>query len=138
MIQGWHHNEYLILFEEQLEAIAMTARYDAKSYLPGYTIDGLKGWDDFIVHDAANRFYTVPTVPLAAQHLRPFNFDIDLSALQPDNRVADRIKWYIQPLVFGGDSQSEQNITWLTLEQHADIVKWWNAKYRELRGSQPG
>ena len=133
MIQGWHRDDYLILFEEQLEAVAMTARYDATGFLPGYIIDGLKGWDDFIVHDTAHRFYTVPTVPLAAQHLRPFDFDIDLSALRPDSRVADRIKWYVQPLVFGGDPKSEKNIAWLTLDQHVDAVKWWNAKYRRIQ-----
>jgi hypothetical protein len=65
MIQGWHNEDYLILFEEQLESISMTARYGAKTFLPGYTLDGLKGWDDFIVHDTAHNFYTVPTVPVA-------------------------------------------------------------------------
>ena len=97
MIQGWHNDDYLILFEEQLEAISMTARYDAKTFLPGYTLDGLKGWDDFIVHDTAHNFYTVPTVPLIAQHLKPYTFDINLSALRLDNRLTDRIKWYVQP-----------------------------------------
>jgi hypothetical protein len=133
MVQGWHNDDYLILFEEQLEAISMTARYNAAIFLPGYTIAGLKGWDDFIVRDSAQQFYTVSTVPLAAKHLKPFTFDIDVSALRPDSRLTDKIKWYVQPLVFGGDPQSEQNMTWITLDQHTEAVKWWNAKYRELQ-----
>ena len=98
MIQGWHNDDYLILFEKQREAISMTARYNATAFLPGYTIYGLKGWDDFIVRDSAQQFYTVPTVPLAANHLKPFAFDIDPSALRSDSRLTDRIKWYLQPL----------------------------------------
>ena len=133
MIQGWHNDDHLILFEEQLEAIAMTARYDANTFLPGFTIDGMIGWDDFILHDAAHQFYTAPTIPLTAQYLKPFTFDIDLSTLRPDNRFADKIKWHVQPLVFGGDPQSEQNTTWITLDQHTQAVKWWNTKYRELQ-----
>lgn len=133
MIQGWHKGDYIILFEEQLEAITMTARYGAEAYLPGFTIDGIKGWHDFILHDAAYQFYTAPTVPLTAQHLKPFTFDIDLSALRPDSRVADKIMWYVQPLVFGGDPRSEQNMSWINLAQHTEAVKWWNAKYQELQ-----
>lgn len=133
MIQGWHDDDYIILFEEQSESVAMTERYAAKDSLPGYTIVGIRGWDDFILRDADGLLYTVPTVPLAAEHLRPYGFDVASAILRADSRVADMIKWYVQSIIFGGDPLSQQNIAWITLDQHVDAVKWWNTKYRESK-----
>ena len=133
MIQGWHNDDYLILFDEQSEVEFMTERYAVKKYLPGYILVGIRGWDDFILRDTDGLLYTVPTVPLAAEHLRPFTIDIDSASLRADNCVADRIKWYVQPIIFGGDPQSEQNIVWITLAQHIDFVTWWNTKCRESK-----
>lgn len=133
MIQGWHNDAYLILFDDQLEELTMTERYSVSSFLPGFTVLGLTGWDHFILRDSAGACHTVPTVPLTKQYLKPFTFNFDyLDALIPDGRVTDKIKWHVQPIVFGGDSTSAQNMTWLTLDQHVEAVKWWNAKYQEL------
>jgi len=136
MIQGWNQDTYLILFEEQLEAITITGRYDLGTYLPGFTIDGLWGWDDFILRNTHDQFFTVPTVPLVAAHLKPFPFEtLDWFHLRSDDRVADKIKWYVRPLAFGGDPQAADNLTWLTLDQHIEAVKWWNNTYRNLRAT---
>lgn len=59
-----------------------------------------------------------------------------LSELEPDSRLAGKIKWYIKPLIFGGDPESEDNLTWLPHDQHIDLVTWWNAKYREVQGNR--
>jgi hypothetical protein len=133
MIQGWSNDNYLIVFEEQLEAVAITERYGLLKFLPGFTLVGLIDWDSFVLRDADDRFYTVPTVPLVAQHLKPFTFDIDLLTLRSDSRFTDKIKWHIQPIIFGGNPQSEQNMIWITLDQHTEAVIWWNNKYRELQ-----
>jgi hypothetical protein len=34
--------------------------------------------------------------------------------------------------VFGGDPTLGDNVTWVTLTQHTELVQWWNQKYREL------
>ena len=132
MIEGWHHEDYYILFEEQADAVRMTQRYRLDQSLPGYTIVGLRSWDDFIVRGADGTFWTLPTVPARPANLRQSAFDIDLSVLRPAPKSQGRVKWYIQPIVFGGDPSSPQNITWLSLDQHVDAVNWWNTKYDEL------
>ena len=37
-----------------------------------------------------------------------------------------KIKWYVKALVFGGDPQSALNVIWVTHDQHAELVKYWN------------
>ena len=49
------------------------------------------------------------------------------------NLAADEIKWYITPVVFGGDPSLADNVTWVALDQHAQLVKFWNGKYGEIR-----
>ncbi len=138
MIEGWQDSDYLLLFEEQNEAVAMTERYGLERLLPGYTILGMKGWDDFILRDCNNQLFTIPTVPIDKQYLQSFCLSIDLSTLVPDERLRNKIKWYIKPLVFGGDPKSEENIAWISLDQHVEAVAWWNHMYRDLRQQKNG
>jgi hypothetical protein len=133
MIQGWHNNDYLILFEEKSEAVTMNGRYGVTDSLPDYNLVGLKSWDDFILRDVKNQYFTVPTVPLDAQYVQPFVFGIDPSKLRIDERYASKIKWYIKPLVFGGDANADSNVTWLTVDEHVEAVKWWNQLYRDVQ-----
>ena len=53
--------------------------------------------------------------------------------LTPDPRFAGRIKWYVQPVAFGGDPTHEANILWVGHEQHGELVRWWNDLYLTLR-----
>jgi hypothetical protein len=132
MIQGWVNDDYFMLFEEQAETVSRTEQYGLSEFLPGYTVQGLKGWDDFILKDRTGAYHTVPTVPITPKHVSEFTFSIDLSSLRPDERVRDRIKWYVTPLIFGGSPETPENMTWLSFEQHVEAVKWWNRKYREI------
>ena len=60
-----------------------------------------------------------------------------MSIVEWADRLADKIKWYVQPLIFGENPQSTQNLTWITLDQHIEAVRRrWNTKYRELKGSK--
>lgn len=138
MIEGWHDNTYLTLFEEQAEATAMTERYGLSNLLPGFTAVGLRGWDDLIVRDAGGRYFTVSTVPISREHLRDFDFKINLASLGSDDQMRGKIKWYVTPLIFGGDPSSPENVTWISIEQHPDAVRWWNAKYQEIQAQQVG
>lgn len=132
MIEGWHDDEYVVLFDES-EAIGLTARYDIDTYLAGWVIVGLLGWDDFIVKGNDGRYATVPTVPLAKEHIAQLKFAIDTGRIVPDDRFRGRVKWYLTPLVFGGSPTDDENITWVSLEQHVELVKWWNDRYRRAR-----
>jgi hypothetical protein len=131
--EGWYDGDYLILFAER--ASALEGAYGIASALPGYRLVGLKGWDDFVVEDSAGGRFTVPTVPLQLDYLEPFDAPRDPSPLEPDPTVRGRIKWYTTPLAFGGDPESEANVSWIDLDEHVKLVVWWNAKYRSVPGS---
>lgn len=137
MVQGWHNDDYLILFQEQSESVNLAGLYGLANYLPGYSLVGIKGWDNFIVCTAANQFFTVPTVPMDMRYLQPLDFAVDFTKIRADKRFADKIKWYLKPIVFGGDPNDEGNIAWLSLNQHADAVKWWNQLYFDAIRNQP-
>jgi len=58
--------------------------------------------------------------------------------LETDPRLTGRIKWRIKPIIFGGDPTSEENITWVSHDQHGELTRFWNAQYAQAVGSQLG
>lgn len=130
MSEGWCNEDYLILFSDE-ESEERSRQYKLAEYLPGYRIIGMKSWDDFIVMNGAGELFTVPTVPLVPKYMESFSMPAPLS-LNGDERLNGKIKWYIKPLVFGGDPRSGENVTWLSHEQHCQAVTWWNEQFRAL------
>ena len=132
MNEGWSEDKYLIVFTDE-ESRSATHRYATHVYLPGFSVVGLCGWDDLLVCDASARLFTVPAVPCEARYLAVFP-EASLSLpLQQDQRLAGKIKWYVKPLVFGGDPDADDNMIWVSHEQHAELVRWWNDVYRSGR-----
>ena len=136
MNEGWFDEQYVVLFSEA-EAVVAAARFRVADALPGYSVLGLVGWDDFILRAPVGETYSGPTVPLAREHLKPYQVP-PASSLEPDSRFVGRVKWYAQPLVFGGHPNAKDNVVWVTHEQHPPLVVWWNAKYRELKAQGAG
>lgn len=134
MREGWHGEEYFILFDDA-ETSTASSSYGISNFLPGYQIIGLRSWDSFILKDSSGQTYSVPTVPLTKRSIEPFRLPEPGAMLQTDSRFVGKIKWYLQPLVFGGDPALGTNLTWVNAEQHAQLVKWWNDKYRSLATS---
>jgi hypothetical protein len=128
--EGWYGDEYLVLFEQ--DAPALERAYGLAAALPDYRLVGLRGWDDFIVEDTAGARFTVPAVPLTSAHLQPFT--VPETQPTPDDRVRGRIKWYVTPIVFGGDPARDDNVMWVSVDEHAQLVQWWNQRYREVSG----
>ncbi len=135
MIEGWLEDQYLILFDDD-EIRSATDRYECCELLPGFEVIGLAGWDDLLIRDSMGNTSRVPSVPLTKDLATSWALPTDLSALEKDDRFSGRVKWYLKPLVFGGDPESEDNLVWLTHEQHGEAVTWWNKKYREVKASQ--
>ena len=133
-MEGWLNDEYLVLFSEA-ERSALADRYGISATLPGYVLVGLRGWDEFIVLNEAGGMLCMPTVPLDLEYAKPFALpgSFDLIA---DSRFSNKIKWYVKPLVFGGDVQDLDNMTWVSLAQHAELVAWWNAQYKLATSDQ--
>jgi hypothetical protein len=131
--EGWWKGSYYILFDDG-EVQQMTALYGIERYLPGYTLIGLKGWDDFIVGDARKSVYAVPTVPVSPRHLEALETPTAREALERDPKWEGKIKWWITPIVFGGNPKDESNVDWISLEQHVQLVRWWNDKYGSTVG----
>jgi hypothetical protein len=132
MIEGWAEETYFILFDT-IEIEQLTEAYCLAEFLPGYRLVGLRNWDDVIVADDNGSIFTVPTVPTVAQYLEPCSLP-DISDLQHDEGVAGQIKWYITPIIFGGDPKLGENVTWVPISKHAELVKWWNQRFQEANG----
>ena len=123
MNEGWYNGNYWILLNEN-EIVNISEMYLINKYLPGFRIFGLRGWDDFIVVEE-NRYYTVPTVPMINKYLEPLDLPIQVP-LEIDLARKGKIKWYIKPLIVGGDPGDESNMIYLEMDKHAELVKWWN------------
>jgi len=132
MVEGWHGDLYLILFEGP-EVSSASLRYRVSEHLPGYDVVGLRGWDDLIVRDPAGGTFVIPVVPLDPQYLSPFQAPTSSVRLQSDDRFTGRVKWYIKPVVFGGDPDICENLTWVDHEQHGQLAVWWNKMYRDVQ-----
>ena len=128
--EGWLNQEYLIIFTES-EIESTTQRYGLPTFLPGYEVVGIRGWDDLIVRDSLGQTYTVPSVPLDTKYLAPYS--IPAGNPEPEEELTDKIKWYVKPLAFGGDPEQGPNLTWVTHEQHGQLVVWWNNQYQALK-----
>ena len=126
MKDGWFNEEYFVLYETKEEAISATSRYQLSEYLPGFFVVGLKFWDDFILCDTDGRYYTVPTVPPVREEVAAFSFPAGSLKLHADPKYAGKIKWHIQPIVFGGSPAAHENLAWLSHDQHAEAVIYWN------------
>ncbi len=131
MIEGWHNNDYLVLREDEEEALRLTEAYGIRQHLPDCTFVGLTGWDDFILIDAKGKYFKSPTVPVDQKYLEPIDYAVDATAIKPDQRFTKKVKWYVKPIVFGGDPRAKENVVWLSLDQHAEVVRWWNKLYRD-------
>ena len=136
MREGWCDDAYWSLCEDQKEAEQLTAVYGLAEYLPGYFIVGLKGWDDFILADPEGHHFLAPTVPLERASVAPFRFPAESMRLESDDRLTMKIKWYVQPIRFGGDPSAKENIAWLSRDEHVQAVKWWNRFYNDTFAKQ--
>ena len=136
MQSGWHNDDYLILFTPEESASAMAA-YAIGGYLPGHVLIGLRGWEDFLVIAPSGSLLTVPTVPLDLRHAAAFALPEQI-ALELDSRFEGKIKWYVKPLAFGGVADDQANLAWVTHDQHAELVRWWNEQYCAHRTSAEG
>ena len=138
MIEGWHDkDDYVILYEEQLEAPADGGSlWDCGALSPGFHTSGIKLAGTTSYYETLPGNYAAPRSCWSVrEYLQPLGFQLDPSRIQSDARFTNRIKWYITPLVLGGDPSSEKNMTWLSLEQHVEAVKWWNETYRKMKGN---
>ncbi len=135
MISGWHNDEYLILFEEQPEAIAMSDRYGISERIPNHTLIGIRGWNDFILMSSEGSLMIAPTIPARKEELEFWNSEINIAEIKPDTEIGNKIKWLVTPLIFGGSPTAEENVEWITIDQHVDLVNWWNSKYDELKNN---
>jgi hypothetical protein len=124
MDEGWCGDEYLIIFSEA-ESEERTLEYSLAEYLPGYRVVGIRGWDDFLILSEAGGLFTVPTVPLSSQYIEPYSLPTPL-LLEPDERFTGQIKWYVHPVVLGGDPEPGKNVVWLNHEEHWQAVRYWN------------
>lgn len=127
--EGWLDDTYFVFFDES-ELASISAEYGIVDMMPGFQVVGLCSWDDFLLRDSHGRLFTAPTVPCIPAHLAECDVQVAPGKLQPDERFTGKIKWYLQPLVFGGDPRDSRNIAWITRVEHAQLIRFWWAQYR--------
>jgi hypothetical protein len=135
MVEGWFRDEYYVLFGVN-EVAAASARYSVRRWIPGYEVIGLRGWDDLLLQDATGQVFTAPCVPIAVHYASHVSALPQAEALSKDARYSGQIKWYVQPLVFGGSPTEPSNVQWVSHEQHGQLVTWWNERYLQLKAQR--
>ena len=136
MVEGWLGDEYLILFDTS-EVGAASDRYAISRWLPAHQVIGLRGWDDLLIKNHMGQVFSVPSVPISAEYVAPFPVASN-PTLSPDSRFTGKIKWYVQPISLGGDPTSDANTTWVSHEQHGQLVAWWNERYSTFKAQRVG
>ena len=132
MKEGWHNDDYLILFESN-EIEEKEKAYEIDRLLPGHRLLGMVGWDCFLVMDRENqRVFRVPTIPLVPKGKEEWPHEVDLAALKTDGRFHGKVKWYVKPVAFGGDPNPGENLMWISHEDHVQGVKYWNQMYAQI------
>jgi hypothetical protein len=137
MIEGWLDDEYFVLFDAS-EIVAASSRYYVERWIPSHQVVGLRGWEDLLVKDNDGQVFSASCVPLSPENVAPFSMPSLPYTLSQDSRLVGKIKWYVKPLVFGGDPVDEANISWVSHEQHGQLVAWWNELYSQLRAQSVG
>jgi hypothetical protein len=136
MKEGWHNDDYLILFDGP-EVEQKERDYGFARRIPGYTLLGLVGWDDFLVMErASQRLFLIPTIPVSSEQRKEWPHSIDPAALKPDERFRGKIKWYVKPILFGGDPNPGENIVWISHDDHVQAVRYWNEMYSHVCGKR--
>ncbi|MFC5860942.1 hypothetical protein ACFPT7_01400 [Acidicapsa dinghuensis] len=135
MVEGWYEDDYFILFADS-EIEDATHRYGVSEILPGFRLIGLRTWDDMILRDKTGKTYLMPTVPADIKYLEFFDLPNCANELEPDERFQRKIKWWVKPIAFGGKADDSSNETWLSYEQHPELVKWWNQLYRSINAGR--
>ena len=136
MKEGWHNDDYLILFEGR-EIEQKGQEYGLDRLLPGHRLLVMVGWDDFLVMDrTSQKLFRVPTIPILPQEKKEWPHSVDLGALKPDGRFQGKVKWYVKPIVFGGDPSSGGNMTWISHGDHVQAVRYWNEMYSHVAGKR--
>jgi len=134
--EGWFKDDYWSLCEDRKESENLTATYGLPDYLPGYFIEGLKSWDDFVLSDIEGRYFLIPTVPFDRANLEQFKFPAETLRLQSDEPFTGKVRWFIKPIRFGGDPSAKENTAWLSQDEHVQVVKWWNKFYYDAFSKQ--
>ncbi len=127
MNEGWGGEEYFIKFSE-MESEEFARGYSLDSYIEGYELLGIKGWNDFILLKDGQLF-SCPTVPIDTAYIELLNGDVLPGCLQSSSDLKGKIKWYIKPLIFGG-SVGKSNEQWVDFELHMKLVNYWNNQYK--------
>jgi hypothetical protein len=133
MTYGWYNDIHYNLFSPD-EVDIYLKKNALQKYFSSYQLVGLVGWDDFLLKQN-NSYYTIPTVPIDFKYLSEFDFNLNIDELKNDKNITDKIKWYIKPLIFGGDPKLGENIQFIDLGTHAELIAFWNKTYCSLKNN---
>lgn len=131
MNSGWNDEIFYNLFEDN-EIKMFNQKYILTNKPNEYKIIGLYFWDDFIV-SKGQELVKIPTIPFDLKYEEKIEINLENIHLDNDKKINNYIKWYNKPLIFGGSPELDDNIQWINIEHHIELVNFWNKKYREIK-----
>jgi hypothetical protein len=138
--EGISGEHYVILWKAE-ELIRFNREYEIEKYAPGIFLFGSNGGGEaygFDTQDPSMPVVRVPFVGMDRCYAEPVTQGgeplpvPDGATASADHRRGKEL-FEIKPVILGGDPVDPANKTWLTREQHFELVRFWNKVIRDLR-----
>lgn len=139
--EGWLGNEYVRIYATS-DRSRVASLYEFGTYLPGYEPWGSWGLDALCLGPDA-RLYAIDWIPLREEFRKEryrsgAAFENDIRRLieaTPSYEHFGTEVHFVKPIAFGGDS-SESPVM-IDQSAHAELCRFWNRTYADLRTQIP-
>ena len=145
--EGFIGEEFYRLYSvEQL--LSLNPAYGVDEFMPGFVLIGSNGGGESYLLDARHTpapVFRIPFIPMIEAYGSQMALSVSvwqqgLAAISPamsiihtpSSRTFGKEIHEINPIVFGGSPTDPKNRALVPLEQHAEIVVWWNRTFRRV------
>ena len=133
--EGWSFDTYYIFFKKS-DYDSFTIGYGINKHFPELKVVGLIDWDTFILKQSKKIYFTCPCLPTTKSGLAKLSKASLPTKLEKDPRFTDKVLWRVQPIIFGGSPDSEDNMALVTYEQHQQLIIFWNKTFQNYVQNQ--
>lgn len=143
--EGFIGDRYIVFWKAE-ELADFNREYEVGKYAPGMLLFGSHGGGEaygFDTRSAAMPIVCVPFIGMELRYASPVAKDFaDLlcpaCGAAMSNHRDDRLTRgmdlvEIKPIIVGGDPVDPENKTWVTRQQHFELVRFWNRLIGDLR-----
>ncbi len=139
--EGWLGEDYVRIYAGADRAEIATL-YDFAAFLPGYEPWGSWGLDALCL-GPDSRLYVVDWIPLEESFRKEryasiAAFEEDIARLHEATSAYEHFQkevHFVKPIIFGGDSAEAPVM--VDQATHAELCRFWNPMYRQLKAQVP-